>query len=347
MTFSRKTKVLVIDDSAVVRKVISEAISAESDLEVVGTAPDPIIAREKILRLKPDVLTLDIEMPRMDGVTFLKQLMAEHPLPVIVISSLGQASCQKSLEALQAGAVEVLAKPSGSYSIGVLRDTLAAKVRTASIARVRRLSPRRSQTREIGTTSRRFAPDVVLALGASTGGTDALYRVMKQMPRESPGILITQHIPAVFSTAFANRLNQACAVEVKEAEDGDLLTPGRALLAPGNYHMVLQRTAGTYRVRVKEGPQVCYQRPSVDVLFASVASAAGSRAVAALLTGMGSDGAQGMLQLKNAGAATIVQDEATCVVFGMPKEAIRLGAADRVLPLQSIAAALLQEAAAR
>lgn len=347
MTFSRKTKVLVIDDSAVVRKVISEAISAESDLEVVGTAPDPIIAREKILRLKPDVLTLDIEMPRMDGVTFLKQLMAEHPLPVIVISSLGQASCQKSLEALQAGAVEVLAKPSGSYSIGVLRDTLAAKVRTASIARVRRLSPGRSQTREIGTLSRRFAPDVVLALGASTGGTDALYRVMKQMPRESPGILITQHIPAVFSTAFANRLNQACAVEVKEAEDGDLLTPGRALLAPGNYHMVLQRTAGTYRVRVKEGPQVCYQRPSVDVLFASVASAAGSRAVAALLTGMGSDGAQGMLQLKNAGAATIVQDEATCVVFGMPKEAIRLGAADRVLPLQSIATALLQEAAAR
>jgi two-component system chemotaxis response regulator CheB len=335
-----------VDDSVVVRKIIAEAISNESDLEVVGTAPDPIIAREKLPQLKPDVLTLDIEMPRMDGLTFLKQLMRENPLPVIVISSLGQASCRATLEALEAGAVEVLAKPAGPYSIGDLRTTLGAKIRAAAAARIRPAAPKGPLRSSLPST-RTFRPGTVIALGASTGGTEALYRVLKQMPAESPGIVITQHIPPVFSTAFAARLNQACAIEVKEAADGDTLTHGRALLAPGNFHMVLQRSGETYRVRVKDGPQVCYQRPSVDVMFASVAAAAGARTVAALLTGMGNDGAQGLLQLKKAGAATMVQDEASCVVFGMPKEAIRLGAADRAIPLDGIAAALLREAATR
>jgi two-component system chemotaxis response regulator CheB len=347
VTPGRKIKVLVVDDSAVVRKILTDAISAESDLEVVGTAPDPLIAREKIPRLKPDVLTLDIEMPRMDGLTFLKQLMREGPLPVIVISSLGQASCHATLEALEAGAVEVLAKPAGPYSVGDLRVTLAAKIRAAAAARVRPAAVPKSTLNGSLPSTRAFRPGTVIALGASTGGTDALYRVLRQMPAQSPGIVITQHIPPVFSAAFAARLNQACAIEVKEAADGDTLVPGRALLAPGNFHMVLQRSGETYRVRVKDGPQVCYQRPSVDVMFTSVAAVAGGRTVAALMTGMGSDGAQGLLQLKKAGAVTMVQDEASCVVFGMPKEAIRVGAADRAVPLDGMAAAILREAAAR
>jgi two-component system, chemotaxis family, protein-glutamate methylesterase/glutaminase len=338
MTSRPKIRVLVVDDSAIVRKILTEAISAEADMEVVGTAPDPYIARDKILALKPDVLTLDIEMPRMDGLTFLKKIMRHHPLPVVVISSLGGSSCQTSLDALRFGAVEVLAKPGGPYSVGELRTNLGNRIRAAAVAKLRPSSEPMT-IRTVATSSLRSGS--VIAIGASTGGTEALHELLTHMPANSPGILITQHIPPVFSNAFANRLNQACSFEVKEAVDGDSVIQGRALVAPGNMHMLLRKSADGFRVQVKDGPQVCYQRPSVDVMFASVAEAAGSHATGVILTGMGSDGANGLLRMKRAGAHTIAQDEATCVVFGMPKEAIRLGAADRVLPLSSIAEAIL------
>ncbi|MGA8594299.1 MAG: chemotaxis response regulator protein-glutamate methylesterase [Bryobacteraceae bacterium] len=342
----RKIRVLIVDDSAIVRKILTEAISAETDLEVVGTAPDPFIARDKVLALKPDVLTLDIEMPRMDGLTFLKKLMHYHPLPVIVISSLGQSSCEATLQALQSGAVEVLAKPAGPYSVGDLRMSLAAKVRAAAASRISReieTLPQNDAAPE--PPSRNFDQSTIIAIGASTGGTEAIHKVLTRMPAGSPAIVITQHIPPVFSAAFAKRLNDACAIEVKEAADGDTLHPGLALLAPGNFHLVVRRTGDSYRVEVKDGPLVCYQRPSVDVMFTSVANATKGKAVGALLTGMGSDGAQGLLEMKKAGATTVVQDEASCVVFGMPKEAIRLGAADHVLPLGQMASAILTKAA--
>jgi len=343
-----KIKVLVVDDSAIVRKILSDAISAEPDLEVVGTAPDPFIARDKILALQPDVLTLDVEMPRMDGLTFLKRLMQHHPLPVIVISSLGQAGAHATFEALRIGAVEVLAKPGGPYSVGELRASLAAKIRAAAVARLRRPATAPPAPAVLGAAviaPKTFRPDTVIAIGASTGGTEAIQEVLTRMPAASPGIVITQHIPPVFSRVFAERLNQICPMEVREASDGDMLAPGLALVAPGNFHMLLRRSGDGYHVQVKDGPQVCYQRPSVDVMFSSVAEAAGQKAVAALLTGMGSDGAQGMLRMKRAGARTIAQDEASCVVFGMPREAVRLGAADRVVPLAAVASAILAEAA--
>ena len=348
MNTDRKIKVLVVDDSAIVRKVLTEAIAAENDLEVVGTAPDPFIARDKILALKPDVLTLDIEMPRMDGLTFLKKLMQFHPMPVIVISSLGQASCQATLDALRFGAVEVLAKPGGPYSVGELRKDMAAKIRAAASAKVRSRTTEPVATRPVKVEhalTQSIRSDAIIAIGASTGGTEAIEEVLMHLPPDGPGIVIAQHIPAVFSRAFADRLNQVCPMSVKEACDGDLVAQGTALIAPGNFHMVLRRSSDGYRVQVKTGPRVCYQRPSVDVLFSSVAESAGSRAVGALLTGMGSDGAQGLLRMKQAGARTIAQDEASCVVFGMPREAIRLGAADRVMPLSRVSYGILSEAA--
>ena len=344
---TKKIKVLIVDDSAIVRKILTDAITAEKDLEVVGTAPDPFIARDKILALKPDVLTLDIEMPRMDGLTFLKKLMQYHPLPTIVISSLGQASCQATLDALRFGAVEVLAKPGGPYSVGELQLTLANKIRAAAAARIQRSAPVASPARVEAVSpasAKPFCRDVVIAIGASTGGTEAITEVLTRMPADTPPVVITQHIPPVFSLTFANRLNQLCAMEVKEAADGDVLLPGRVLIAPGNFHMVLRRSGSTVRVQIKDGPQVCYQRPSVDVMFASVAETCGSNAIGAILTGMGADGAQGLLRMKRAGAVTIAQDEASCVVFGMPREAIRAGAVDRTLPLAQVADALLSEA---
>ncbi len=357
----RKIRVLVVDDSAVVRKILTTTIAAEADMEVVGTAPDAYVARDKILALKPDVMTLDIEMPRMSGLMFLKKLMEFHPMPVIVISSLGMASCQETLEALRYGAVDVLAKPAGPYSVGDLRLELAAKLRAAAGAAVRprraiepeaapapklpsqtantpQSLPTHSATKPLPSVSRDSRQ--VIAIGASTGGTNAIQEVLVHLDVESPGVVITQHIPPVFSLAFARRLDQLCPFEVKEAEDGDKVYPGRVLIAPGNYHMLLRRAGTGYFVEVKGGPQVCYQRPSVDVMFASVAEAAREHAVGVLLTGMGADGAQGMLTMHSTGAETIAQDEATCVVYGMPREAVRLGGVNRVVSLPEVASAI-------
>jgi two-component system chemotaxis response regulator CheB len=292
----------------------------------------------------------------MDGLTFLKKVMHFHPLPVIIISSLGQSSCQATLDALRYGAVEVLAKPGGPYSVGELRTGLAGKIRAAAAARLRRpqapavapapvvpVTAPIAVQRPILQVTASASPATVIAIGSSTGGTEALKDVLTRLPATTPGIVITQHIPPVFSRAFAGRLNEMCAMEVKEAEDGDVLKAGRVLVAPGNFHLLLRKGPEGYRVQVKDGPQVCYQRPSADVMFSSVADAAGKHAVAVILTGMGSDGAQGMLKLKRAGARTIAQDEASCVVFGMPREAIKLGAVDRVVSLSNIASAILTE----
>jgi len=343
----RKTRVLIVDDSAIVRKLLAEALAAESDLEVVGTAPDPFVARDKILTLHPDVLTLDVEMPRMDGLTFLKKLMRFHPMPVVVISSLGQTSSRIAIEALQCGAVEVLAKPGGPYSVGELKHDLPHKIRAAAQARLGKpaaeapgVAPALALPR-VAVRCPAANPRTVIAIGASTGGTEAIREVLVEMPEWSPGIVIVQHIPAVFSTAFANRLNDLCRVRVKEAQDGDRVLPGHVLVAPGNFHMTLVKRGGEYRVAVQDGERVCYQRPSVDVLFQSVAEVAGSDAIGAILTGMGSDGAHGLLGMKRAGARTVAQDEASCVVFGMPREAILLGAVDRVMPLRRIAGELM------
>lgn len=341
-----RIKVLVVDDSAIVRKVLTEALSGEADIQIVGTAPDPFVARDKILSLKPDVLTLDIEMPRMDGLTFLKKLMHHHPMPVIVISSQGDSSSRAALDALEAGAIDVLAKPGGPQSVGELRFRLASKIRAAKAARLRTPSPKMSVPVPLAgplPAGQAFPSSSIIAIGASTGGTEAIQNVLVGLPENCPGILIVQHIPAVFSLSFANRLNELCAIRVREAANGDELEPGLALVAPGNLHMLIRRSPNGYRVEIKDGPMVCFQRPSIDVLFHSVAQAAGSNATGVILTGMGSDGALGMLAMKKTGARTIAQDEATCIVFGMPKEAIRHGAVDRVLPLSAIPGAILAE----
>jgi two-component system chemotaxis response regulator CheB len=363
----KRVKVLIVDDSAVVRRVLTDCLSKEPDIEVVGTAPDPYVARDMILKLNPDVLTLDIEMPRMDGLTFLRKLMQYRPMPVVVISSLAQASTSKALQALEEGAVEALGKPAGPYSVGDLEKVLADKVRAAAVARVRRPVAGRPSVGAGPSVAVAAGPSIaahphlaaaapaakpaqelhlrqstILAIGASTGGTEAIARVLERLPANLPPTVITQHIPAGFSRAFAERLNRTCAMEVKEAEDGDAVRPGRVLIAPGGLHMTLRRVAGGYQACVKTGPRVCYQRPSVDVLFASVAETAGKEAVGVLLTGMGSDGAAGLLRMRQSGAPTVAQDEATCVVFGMPREAIARGAAAQVLPLDSIAPAILR-----
>ncbi len=337
-----KIRVLIVDDSALVRRILSDCLADQPDIEVVGTAADPYIARDMILKLEPDVLTLDIEMPRMDGLTFLRKLMQHRPMPVIVISSLAQASCEAALRALEEGAVEALGKPSGPYSVGDLKKTLAERIRAAAKAKVRVPAEGARANGAANSAVGALRPGSVIAIGASTGGTEAIRQVLETLPENLPGTVVTQHIPAGFSKAFSERLNHLCRMEVKEAADGDELHPGRVLVAPGGLHMVLRRAGSGYRVAIKDGPRVCYQRPSVDVLFRSVAEEAGPNAVAALLTGMGSDGASGLSQIRQVGGATIAQNEETCVVFGMPREAIRLGAAAQVLPLQQVAPAILR-----
>jgi len=330
-----RIKVLVVDDSAIVRKIFAEELSKYPDIEVVGVAPDPFVARDKILSLKPEVLTLDIEMPRMDGLTFLRKLMKHYPLPTIIVSSLTPKGGKMTLEALDIGAVDVIAKPGASYTVGDMSSQLADKIRAAARARVVKREPKDVEAEPIRALSQTSYK--VIAIGASTGGTEALKAVLTRMPPNSPGILVVQHMPANFTAAFAERLDGMCQIRVKEARDNDSVTPGNALVAPGNFHMLLRRSGARYYVEVKTGPMVHHQRPAVDVLFKSTAKYAGANAIGVILTGMGSDGADGLLEMKQMGAGTIAQDEKTCVIFGMPKEAIKLDAVDKVVPLEQIA----------
>jgi two-component system chemotaxis response regulator CheB len=342
-TGGRPIKVLIVDDSAVVRSVLSKALSGVSDIEVVGTATDPFVARDKIVQLEPDVITLDVEMPRMDGITFLKKLMQHRPMPVIILSSLTQKGGSLALEAIEAGAVEVLSKPGGSFSVGEMADQLSDKIRAAARARpqAKKVSAAAKPAARVSSTNLDLT-NKILAIGASTGGTEAIKDVLTRLPATIPGIVVVQHMPPRFTTAFSERLNGLCAFEVKEGADGDSVYPGRCLIAPGNFHMLLRRSGARYFVNVKTGPMVHHQRPAVDVLFRSVAKSAGRNALGVILTGMGADGAEGLGLMREAGSYTIGQNEASCVVYGMPKAAFEAGAVTKQLPLDQIAAEIMR-----
>lgn len=340
-----KSKVLIVDDSALMRQLLTQIISSDPDLEVVGTAGDPIVAREKIKALNPDVLTLDIEMPHMDGLTFLEKLMRGHPMPVIMISSLTDKGADTTLRALSLGAVDYVSKPKLDVSRGTIEQAqeIVAKVKVAARARIRRESapsvppPAQSEKRYQFSATHK-----VVAIGASTGGTEALKDLLSPLPADFPGIVIVQHMPEAFTHQFAQRLDSLCRIRVKEAQDGDRILPGHALLAPGGHHMTAVRKGMEYGVHVYRGERVNRHIPSVDVLFSSCARSLGKNSLGVLLTGMGADGAKGMLEMKQASSFTIAQDESTCVVFGMPREAIQLNAVDQVLPLNHIPDALLK-----
>jgi two-component system chemotaxis response regulator CheB len=351
-------RVLIVDDSPVIRQVFQKELARDPELEIVGTAPDAYVARDKIVQLKPDVLTLDVDMPRIDGLSFLRTLMEYHPLPVVVVSALTPRDGPLALEALECGAVEVLAKPGPAYPIRDMMVELTDKIKAAARAQVKprncqepgTIPPDRPELKFARATNWRHptaeSPPVltagpkVIAIGASTGGTRALEEVLRVVPAEAPAMLIVQHMPEHFTRAFADRLNDVCAVEVREAENGDNVIPGQVLIAPGNRHLLLRRSGSCYHVQLKNGPLVSRHRPSVDVLFRSVARCAGADAVGILLTGMGSDGARGLLEMHHRGAFTIAQNEATSVVYGMPREAVRLGAVDYSMPLEEIASLL-------
>lgn len=339
-------RVLIVDDSALIRSLLSEILSADAAFEVVGTAQDPYVAREKIRQLKPDVLTLDVEMPRMDGLTFLENLMRLHPLPVLMVSTLTEQGAEVTLQALELGAVDFVTKPRLDIAAGLheyaeeLRDKLKAVAKSrprgrtgsAPVAVAQSASPRRS----LRTTDR------LIAIGASTGGTEAIKAVLERMPPDAPAIVITQHIPAMFSAPFAARMDRSSAMAVCEAQDGQLIVAGHAYIAPGNRHLTVERSGARYYCRLNDAPPENRHRPSVDVLFRSAAESAGANVVGAILTGMGDDGARGLLALRNAGAHTLAQDEASSVVWGMPGSAVKLGAVERVLPLERVAEQLLQ-----
>jgi len=361
----RKIRVLVVDDSAVVRKLVTDALSADPEIEVIGTAGDPYAARDKLKELQPDVLTLDIEMPKMDGLTFLQLLMDKKPMPVVVMSSLTQRGSTAALDALRMGAIDFLGKPSGSSSFGNLGPVLIEKIKAAAIAKVTRhaLPPPDTEKTEsaaqgAGVPSKPAPrvinliqavekpplpahipcrdPKALILLGASTGGTEALAEILTTLPNALPPIAIVQHIPPHFSAAFAARLNRICKLEVREAVDGDTLVPGLALIAPGNFHMMIQRAGDRYKVRVTDGPMVWHQRPAVDILFKSAIEYA-PHILAGVLTGMGKDGAEGLLRLREKGAHTFAQDEASSIVYGMPKAAWENGGAQKQLPLDKSA----------
>ena len=343
-----KAKVLIVDDSALMRQLLTQLLSQSADLEVVGTAPDPYAAWEKIKSLKPDVLTLDVEMPRMDGLTFLEKIMRLHPMPVLMISSLTEKGCQTTLRALELGATDFVTKPSIDLQHGTreIAHEIIEKVKTAARARVRlRPSlPSNGPARPLPSKSEALLKSThkVIAIGASTGGTEALRDVLTELPANTPGVVIVQHMPEKFTQSFAERLNSLCQMQVHEAKDGDRILPGHILIAPGGYHMEVTRSGANYNVRVFMAEPVNRHRPSVDVLFQSCARYLGGNAVGAILTGMGNDGARGLLAMRQAGARTVAQDEASCVVFGMPKEAIALGGAEEVLPLPKISASILR-----
>ena len=352
MADARKIRVLIVEDSALMRQLLTAIFQDDPAFEIVGTASDPFIARQKIKDLKPDVLTLDVEMPRMDGITFLEKLMRLHPMPVVMISSLTQRNTDATLRALELGAVDFVSKPADNMRdhLGELADEIRAKVRMAAAARVRAvitepLTPGLvipSKSKSTPARSRHPADARIIAIGASAGGTQAIMAILRQLPANMPGIAIVQHMPPKFTALFAEHLNRSCALDVREATDGEKLCPGMARVAPGGRQMALVRDTDGYALRVYDGPPVNLHRPSVDVLFHSVAQLAAAQAMGALLTGMGSDGAQGLKAMHAAGALTVAQDEASSVIFGMPDQAIRLGAAREVLALERIAARMKQ-----
>ncbi|MBX2851220.1 MAG: chemotaxis response regulator protein-glutamate methylesterase [Phycisphaeraceae bacterium] len=340
----KKTRVLIVDDSSVVRNILSRELSKDPDIEVVGTATDPYVARDRIVELKPDVLTLDMEMPRMDGMTFLKKLMRFQPMPVVVVSSLTAAGGELAMEALANGAIEVMCKPGSAYTVGDMTVELTHKVKAAAHAKLRPIVPQADERPPtIGPTLSKTT-NKIIAIGTSTGGTEALRKVIPRFPVNAPGVLIVQHMPENFTKSFAESLNRESAVDVSEAVDGDSVVPGKVLIAPGNKHMLLKRSGARYLVQVKDGPRVNRHRPSVEVLFNSVAANAGANAVGAILTGMGDDGATGLLEMRKAGARTVAQDQKSCTVFGMPKVAIEMDAAEEILDLQDVAPRLIQMA---
>ncbi|MCF6242481.1 MAG: chemotaxis response regulator protein-glutamate methylesterase [Bacteroidales bacterium] len=352
-----KIRVLIVDDSAIVRSALTEIFKMDPEIEVMGTAADPYIAAKKIQIEVPDVITLDIEMPRMDGLTFLRKIMSQHPIPVIVISSLTIKGTQTALKALEYGAVDIMTKPQMHTKefIEESRIKICDIIKAAAVSKLRRKTFHKSQPLEVKpklsadavipkiktSYSMPKTTEIVISVGASTGGTEALRVFLEAMPVDAPGIVIVQHMPEHFTRSFADRLNDLCKISVKEAEDGDAVLQGRALIAPGNKHTLLRRSGARYYVEVKNGPLVNRHRPSVDVLFRSTALYAGKNAIGIIMTGMGDDGAKGMLEMKEAGAKTIAQDEKSCVVYGMPKEAVKLNAADYVLPLEKIASQTL------
>lgn len=349
-----RCRVLIVDDSAVVRQLLTELLGQDPDIEVVGTAADPLLAREKIKRLNPDVLTLDVEMPRMDGLAFLENLMRLRPMPVIMVSSLTERGADVTLQAMSLGAVDFVTKPKAGVAQGLADYAveIAGKVKAAARARVRPLAGAAPVVRldaapRVAPVATRFrTTDRLIAIGASAGGTEAIRVVLEAMPPDAPAIVLTQHIPASFSRPFVERLDRCSQMLVREARDGEMILPGHAYLPPGDHHLRVIRDGARWRCKLDAGPPVNRHRPAVDVLFRSVAEAAAGNAVAAILTGMGDDGARGLLELRQAGAATLVQDEATSVVWGMPGAAVKLGAAQETLPLDAIAGRLLELAGA-
>lgn len=341
---NKKHTVLIVDDSAVMRQLLQSILSSDPALEVIGTAPDPIVAQEKVLRLQPDILTLDVEMPRMDGLTFLEKLMRARPMPVVMISSLTKRGCDATLRALELGAVDYVAKPSNDVANGVslMAAEIVSKVKAAIRARIRPVVRPAAQPPTSPRPAMYSSTHKVVAIGASTGGTEALKEVLVRMPPDSPGVVIVQHMPEQFTRAFAQRLDSLGRLRVSEARDGDRILPGHALLAPGNFHMEVFRSGADQRVRITTAERVNHHRPSVDVLFRSCARHLGGNAIGVILTGMGNDGASGMAEMARTGAYNIAQDEATSVIFGMPKEAISAGGVHEVLPLENIPGAILK-----
>ncbi|KAF0095974.1 MAG: two-component system chemotaxis family response regulator CheB [Puniceicoccaceae bacterium 5H] len=371
MYSQRKIRVLIVDDSASVRQTLKSVLESDPGIEVIATAPDPYVAVNRIAEQAPDVITLDVEMPRMDGITFLEKIMSQHPFPVVICSSLTEAGSQTALAALEKGAAEIITKPKlgtkqflQESSVAIC-EAVKAAAHTHPQARRKRASttapkpvpparpmqapgeiapkldadailPRATSNAMLETTEK------IIAVGASTGGTEALRVFLQELPKNCPGVVIVQHMPEKFTAAFAQRLNQQCQITVKEAANGDTVLPGHALIAPGNRHTLLKRSGARYFVEVRDGPLVCRHRPSVDVLFRSTARYAGRNALGVILTGMGDDGARGMLEMHQAGAYNIAQDEATCVVFGMPQEAIKLGGVKKTLPLDRIAGEVMR-----
>ncbi len=334
-------RVLIVDDSAVVRRVLTEQLSQEPDIEVVGSAVDPFVARDRIVQLKPDVITLDIEMPRMDGLEFLERLMKHHPMPVVIVSSLSLAGSDAAMRALELGAVDVVPKPGNQYSAPEARAGLAQAIRAAARSTPRPRPP--SGTRRAAGPARALrTTDKLVAIGASTGGPAAIEQVLTGLPVDMPGAIIVQHMPVGFTAAFAARLDSLCALTVREAKDGDRIAPGLVLIAPAGIHAHVQRSGAQFVVRLKDGPRIHHQKPAVDVLFHSVAQQVGPNAVGVVLTGLGQDGAAGLRAMRAAGARTIAESETTCVVYGMPRVAVEMGGVERVLPLHGVADGILQ-----